>query len=161
MDYTRPPDVNLSAYLAPKSLTEVGVKLIVCENPGKQVYRKIDPIRAPIHSLIVIWCTEKPVKSSFSVSVENKPYYRPVCQNKADLHLTQCPLMALQSRLFLPCNISSMNPLNPSRTPMRGSFFWEDYYKNGNFVSDLRIHKSPMTLIVFKKTDTMKTIIPQ
>ena len=39
-------------------------------------------------SLIVIWYTEKPVKPSFSVPVENKPYYRPVCQNKADLHLT-------------------------------------------------------------------------
>jgi hypothetical protein len=83
-----------------------------------QVYGKISPIQAQIHSQIVIWSMENPVKPSFSVHVENTLNYRSVCQHKADLHLSQCLPMALQPRLFLPLTITHMNPLNPARTPM-------------------------------------------
>jgi hypothetical protein len=41
--------------------------------------------------------------------VENTLKYRSVCQNKADLHLTQCLPMALQSMLFLPLTITHLN----------------------------------------------------
>jgi hypothetical protein len=49
---------------------------------------------------------ENPVKPSFSVRMENTLNYRSVSQNKADLHLAQCLLLALQPRLFLPCIIT-------------------------------------------------------
>ena len=81
-------------------------------------YGKISPKRAPIRSLIVIWYMENPVKPSFSVRVENTLNYRFVYQNKADLHPSQCLLMALQSMLFLPLSLSHPDPLNPARTAM-------------------------------------------
>jgi hypothetical protein len=65
-------------------VTKVGEILTLCKKSGMPVYEKTDPIRAPIHSLMVILYTEKPVKTSFSDPDENKPHYHPVCQNKAD-----------------------------------------------------------------------------
>jgi hypothetical protein len=42
---------------------------------------------------------EKPVKPSFSVRMENTLNYHSVCQNKTDLHLTQCLPTALRFSL--------------------------------------------------------------
>jgi len=66
---------------------------------------------------------EKPVKPSFSFPVENTLNYRSVCQNKANLHLTQCPLMALQSILFLPLIITHMNHETLPERQCEGRFF--------------------------------------
>ena len=71
-----------------------------------QIQGKISQIRAPIHSLVVTWYMEKPVKPSFSVRVENTLNYRSVYQNTIDMHLAQCLLMALPLRLLSPCIIT-------------------------------------------------------
>lgn len=87
------------------------------------VYGKISPIWAPIRSLIVIWCAKKPVKPSFSVRVENTLNFRSVCQNKADLHLTQCMPMALKSRRFLPLTITHLNHETRTERQCESQFF--------------------------------------
>ena len=88
-----------------------------------QVYRKIGPIRAPIHSLVVIWYAKKPVKPSFSVRVENTLNFGSVCQNTVYLHLAQCLPKALQSILFLPLAITHLNHETRPERQCEGHFF--------------------------------------
>jgi hypothetical protein len=76
--------------------------LIVSKKSGMQIKGKTSPIRAPIPSTILTCCMENPVKPSISVPVENTFNNRSVYQNKADLHLSQCPSRALEPRLFSP-----------------------------------------------------------
>jgi hypothetical protein len=42
----------------------------ILKKSGMQIKGRISPKWAPIQSLIIIWCMEKPVKPSFSVPVE-------------------------------------------------------------------------------------------
>jgi hypothetical protein len=88
-----------------------------------QVYGIISPIQAPIHSLIVIWHRENPVKASFSVPVENTLNYRFVCQNNADLCLSQRLPMALQPKRFLPLTITHLNHETLPERQCEGRFF--------------------------------------
>jgi hypothetical protein len=73
---------------------------------------KISPIRAPILSSILTCHLKNPVKPPFSVPVENKAYNSPVCQNKADLHLTYWPPMAFKLRQIQPVNLAHPDPGN-------------------------------------------------
>jgi hypothetical protein len=66
---------------------------------------------------------ERPLKPSFSFPVENTLNYRSVCKNMADLHLSQCLLMALQPNLFLPRTITHMNHKTLPERECEGRFF--------------------------------------
>ena len=57
---------------------------------------------------------ENPDNSFFSVPVENTPFNRSDCQNKGEMHLTQSPPKALESRHFSPPNLAHPDPENPS-----------------------------------------------
>jgi hypothetical protein len=61
---------------------------------------------------------ENPVKPPFSIPVENKPYYRSVWQNTADLHLTYWLVKPFKSSCFLPLILPHPDPINPDRTPI-------------------------------------------
>jgi hypothetical protein len=65
--------------------------------------------RAPIFSPILTLNKENPVKPAFSVPVENTLNYRFVCQNNADLCLSQRLPMAMQPKRFLPLTITHLN----------------------------------------------------
>jgi len=77
---------------------------------------EISPIRAPILPSILTCHLKNPVKPPFSVPVENKAYYSPVCKNTADLHLTWWPPMAFKLRQIQPVNLAHPDPGNSART---------------------------------------------
>jgi hypothetical protein len=54
----------------------------------------------------------------FSVPVENTPFNRSDCQNKGEMHLSQSPPKALESRFFSPPNLGHPDPKNPSGMPL-------------------------------------------
>jgi len=61
---------------------------------------------------------ENPDNSPFSVPVENTPFNSPDCQNKAELHLSQSPPKALESRFFSPPILAHPDPENPTGMPL-------------------------------------------
>lgn len=63
---------------------------------------KTSHIRAPIPRFLFGYVQKKPVKVSFSVRVENKPYFSSVHKNKAEMYLVCWLLMAIEARLISP-----------------------------------------------------------
>ena len=80
---------------------------------------KLGPFSFPDISAI----TKNPVKPSFSVPVEKKPYNRPVLENTADLHLTKSPPIAFKSSCFLPLILSHLIPETLPEHEYEGYFF--------------------------------------
>ena len=66
---------------------------------------------------------ENPDNFLFSVPVENTPLNRSVCQNKGEMHLSQSPPKALESRHFLSPNLAHTGPETLPECEYGGRFF--------------------------------------
>jgi hypothetical protein len=66
---------------------------------------------------------ENPVKSPFSVHMENKPFNRPDCQNTAGMHLTYWPLMVIKLRQNRPRSLARPGPETLPECEYEGHFF--------------------------------------
>ena len=89
------------------------------ESGGYVPWGKKSPNWAPF-TLPLSWKARKTVRFG---GVKNMPEYRPVCQNKADLHLSKSQPKALKSRWFWPYVLPHTGPVNPARMRIWGSFF--------------------------------------
>lgn len=85
---------------------------------------------APFPLLISWSIKENPVKPSFSVRMENKPFNHSDCQNSQEMHLIYGSLIVLKLRQNRTCVLACPDPETLLEREYEGHFFLKRYKKD-------------------------------